>query len=114
MNIVLRTATSGDTAAIEHLFIEMLQLIYQTEKIDGYESDYLHRFFTDSEDRIIVAECDNTVIGYISVELKREVIPIAHFFTRKKHAQACFFYEICRRRMNLFRDERKMVLLTVE
>ena len=78
MNIVLRTATSGDKTTIENLFIEMLQSIYQTEKVDGYDSDYLNRFFADREDRIIVAELDNTVVGYISVEVKREELQYAY------------------------------------
>ncbi len=78
MDIVFRTATLSDKTAIENLFMEMLRSIYQTEKVNGYESDYLYRFFADSEDRIIVAEFDDTVIGYISVELKREDVPFAY------------------------------------
>ncbi len=78
MDIVFRTATLSDKTAIENLFMEMLRSIYQTEKVNGYESDYLYRFFADSEDRIIVAEFDNTVIGYISIELKREDVPFAY------------------------------------
>ncbi len=78
MDIVFRTATLSDKTAIENLFVEMLRSIYQTEKVNGYESDYLYRFFADSEDRIIVAEFDDTVIGYISVELKREDLPFAY------------------------------------
>ena len=78
MDIVFRTATLSDKTAIENLFMEMLRSIYQMEKVNGYESDYLYRFFADSEDRIIVAEFDNTVIGYISIELKREDVPFAY------------------------------------
>ncbi len=59
MDIVFRTATLSDKTAIENLFMEMLRSIYQTEKVNGYECDYLYRFFADSEDRIIVAEFDD-------------------------------------------------------
>ena len=78
MDIVFRTATLRDKTAIEDLFIEMLRSIYQKEIVVGYESDYLNRFFIDSEDRVIIAELSNTVIGYISVELKRENVPFAY------------------------------------
>ncbi len=78
MDIVFRTATLRDKTAIENLFIEMLRSIYQKEIVVGYESDYLNRFFNDSEDRVIIAELNNTVIGYISVELKRENVPFAY------------------------------------
>lgn len=56
----------------------MLQSIYRTEKVEGYDSDYLCRFFADSEDSIIVAEQDNIVVGYISIEVKREKLPYAY------------------------------------
>ncbi len=78
MDIVFRTATWGDKEAIENLFIEMLQSIYQTEKVDGYESDYLDRFFADSEDLIIVAELNNAVVGYISIVVNREELQYAY------------------------------------
>ena len=88
MDIVFRTATLRDKTAIENLFIEMLRSIYQKEIVVGYESDYLNRFFIDSEDRVIIAELNNTVIGYISVELKRENVPFAYlddFCVQKKY-----------------------------
>ena len=77
MGILFRTATFHDKTAIENLFMEMLKSIYQTEMIKGYEADYLNRFFANSGDRIIVAELEHTVIGYISVELKHENVPFA-------------------------------------
>lgn len=78
MDIIFRTATIHDKTAIENLFIEMLKSIYQTETVKGYEADYLNKFFADSGDRIIVAELENTVIGYISVELKHEEVSFAY------------------------------------
>ena len=78
MDVILRTATFNDKTAIENLFMEMLKSIYQTETVKGYEADYLNRFFADSEDRIIVAELEHIIIGYISIELKREDVPFAY------------------------------------
>ena len=78
MDIIFRTATFNDKTSIENLFMEMLKSIYQTETVKGYEADYLNRFFANSGDRIIVAELDRTVIGYISVELKHEDVPFAY------------------------------------
>ena len=72
MDIVFRKATSDDKEAIEGLFVEMLQSICQKEEIEGYEKGYLDRFFLDLEDRIVVAVLDHTVIGYISIEVKRQ------------------------------------------
>ena len=91
MDIVFRTATLCDKTAIENLFIEMLRSIYQKEIVVGYESDYLNRFFIDSEDRVIIAELNNTVIGYISVELKRENVPFAYLddFCVQKEYRSC-------------------------
>ena len=78
MGILFRTATFYDKTVIENLFMEMLKSIYQTETVKGYEADYLNRFFANSGDRIIVAELEHTVIGYISVELKHENVPFAY------------------------------------
>ena len=78
MSIIFRTATFHDKTAIENLFLEMLKSIYPTETVKGYEADYLNRFFANSGDQIIVAELEHTVIGYISVELKRENVPFAY------------------------------------
>ena len=72
MDIVFRKASVGDKATIENLFIEMLQSVYHTEKVDGYEKDYLYRFFDVSDDCIIVAELNNAVIGYISIVVNLE------------------------------------------
>lgn len=72
MEIVLRKANVGDKAVIEDLFIEMLGSIYNTEVVEGYEGDYLSRFFDVSDDCIIVAEFKKAVIGYISIIVNRE------------------------------------------
>ena len=73
MDYVLRKAKPTDTSEIEELFIEMMKTIYHTDKAEGYESGYLDRFFSDKEDRIYVAEHENNVIAFLSVEVHRDV-----------------------------------------
>ena len=71
MNFTLREAHNGDKNRIEELFIAMLKSIY-TDVQNGYETGYLDKFFDGGDDRIYIAECDNTVIGYIAVEVHNE------------------------------------------
>ena len=52
----------------------MLQTIYHTEEVDGYEPGYLDRYWSNSEDRILVAE-DGDVIAFLSIEVHREETP---------------------------------------
>ena len=56
-----------------------LYTTYHTEDIDGYENDYLCRFFEVSDDCIIVAELNNEVIGYISIVANPEGEKYAYF-----------------------------------
>ena len=53
--IEYRKAVENDRASIEALFIEMLQTIYHTDDVEGYEEGYLNRYFSDHEDEVIVA-----------------------------------------------------------
>ncbi len=66
-----RKAISDDEQRIRELFIEMLQTIYHTEEVEGYESGYLDRYWTNGEDVLFVAE-DNEVVAYLAVEVHRE------------------------------------------
>ena len=43
--IEYRKAVENDRASIEALFIEMLQTIYHTDDVEGYEEGYLNRYF---------------------------------------------------------------------
>ena len=71
--MIFRQATLSDKSAIEELFMDMLRAIdVRFDYIYENEEDYLLRFFGPSEDVIIVAENKGEVIGYISVEVKRE------------------------------------------
>ncbi len=71
VSFTLRKAHTDDKKHIEELFIAMLESIY-TEAQNGYETGYLDKFFTGGDDWICVAECNNTIIGYIAVEVHNE------------------------------------------
>ena len=72
MDYVLRKAKSDDTIRIEELFVEMLKAIYHTDDVEGYEPGYLDKFFSDKEDWICVAEYENDVIAFLSIEVHRD------------------------------------------
>ncbi|MBR4473080.1 MAG: GNAT family N-acetyltransferase [Oscillospiraceae bacterium] len=71
MGLVVRLAVPEDEERIRELFIEMLQTIYHTENVQGYENGYLDRFWSDNEDRIYVA-ADSSIEAFLSVEVYRE------------------------------------------
>ena len=72
MDYVLRKAKPDDTIRIEELFVEMLKTIYHTDDVEGYEPGYLDKFFSDKEDWICVAEYENDVIAFLSIEVHRD------------------------------------------
>ena len=72
MDYVLRKAKSTDTIRIEELFVEMLKAIYHTDDAEGYETGYLDKFFLDKEDWICVAEYENDVVAFLSIEVHRD------------------------------------------
>ena len=72
MDYILRKAKSADTTRIEELFLEMLRAIYHTDDVEGYETGYLDKFFLDKEDWICVAEYENDVIAFLSIEVHRD------------------------------------------
>ncbi|SEL31397.1 Ribosomal protein S18 acetylase RimI [Butyrivibrio sp. ob235] len=67
----IRIAIPKDEQKIRELFIEMLQTIYHTEDVEGYESGFLDRYWINGEDRILVAE-DEAVVAYLSIEVHHE------------------------------------------
>ena len=72
MDYVLRKAISADTIRIEELFVEMLKAIYHTNDVEGYEAGYLDKFFLNQEDWICVAEYENDVVAFLSIEVHRD------------------------------------------
>ena len=67
----IRKAIPEDEQRIRELFIEMLQTIYHTEDVEGYEFGCLDRYWTNCEERILVAE-DGSVVAYLSIEVHHE------------------------------------------
>lgn len=72
MDCVLRKAKSTDAVRIEELFAQMLKAIYHTDDVEGYETGYLNKFFLDKEDFICVAEYENEVVAFLSIEVYRD------------------------------------------
>lgn len=71
MDCSIRIAVPEDERKIRELFIEMLQTIYHTEDVQGYEPGCLDRYWVSGEERIFVAE-DEDVVAYLSVEVHHE------------------------------------------
>ena len=71
MEYKIRRAIPSDERKIRELFIEMLQTIYHTQDVQGYEPGFLDRYWAYGEDTVYVAE-DNDVVAYLSVEVHRE------------------------------------------
>ena len=71
MNYSIRIVVPEDERKIRELFIEMLQTIYHTEDVQGYEPGCLDRYWVSGEERIFVAE-DEDVVAYLSVEVHHE------------------------------------------
>jgi len=71
VNYSIRIAVPEDERKIRELFIEMLQTIYHTEDVQGYEPGCLDRYWVSGEERIFVAE-DEDVVAYLSVEVHHE------------------------------------------
>ena len=69
MECILRKATLTDAGRIEELFVEMLKAIYHTDNVESYETGYLDKFFLDKEHRICVAEYENDVVAFLSIEV---------------------------------------------
>ena len=69
MEYILRKAKSSDTIRIEELFVEMLKAIYHKDDAEGYEVGYLEKFFSDKGDWICVAEHENDVVAFLSIEV---------------------------------------------
>ena len=72
MKYTIRKAEKSDEKRICDLFIEMLKTIYNTEDVKGYEDGDLNHYFEENENVIFVAESENAVIGFLSVEVHRD------------------------------------------
>ena len=77
MEYKIRTAVPADERKIRELFLEMLRTIYHTDDVKGYGDEALDRFWSESQDRIYVAE-DVQVIAFLSVEVHHD--PVDHIY----------------------------------
>ena len=72
MDYIFRKATPADAAKIEKLFSEMRKTIYGSDDAEGYEIGYLDKFFSGREDWICVAEQEQDVVAFLSMESYRD------------------------------------------
>jgi len=77
MKYKIRTAVPTDEGKIRELFLEMLRTIYHTDDVKGYGDGDLDRFWSESPDRIYVAE-DGQVVAFLSVEIHHD--PVDHIY----------------------------------
>ena len=72
MEFIYRKAEKTDSGRIAELFEEMLRTIYHTDDVKGYEDGYLDKFFSGGGDLIYVAELENKVVAFLSVEVYKD------------------------------------------
>ena len=77
MEYKIRTAVPADEEKIRELFLEMLRTIYHTDDVKGYGDGDLDRFWSESRDRIYVAEAGQ-VVAFLSVEVHHD--PVDHVY----------------------------------
>ncbi|MBR4461471.1 MAG: GNAT family N-acetyltransferase [Erysipelotrichaceae bacterium] len=68
----IRTAILSDEKRIYELYREMLRAVHPAEKTEGFVKIDLERFRNDSENRIYVAEEDDEIVAFLSVEVHHE------------------------------------------
>ncbi len=72
MNYTYKKAKKKDAGIINQLFIEMMQTVRGTDKVNGYPDGYLDKFFDDRDEWISVAVYDGEVIAFLSIEVHHE------------------------------------------
>lgn len=72
MSWTFRKAEKSDFNRINELFIEMLQTIYDTDQVNGYEAEHLDRFFDGRDEWISIASEDGIIIAFLSIEVHHE------------------------------------------
>ena len=72
MKYKIRTAVPTDEGKIRELFLEMLRTIYHTDDVKGHGDGDLDRFWSESPNRIYVAEDHDEVIAFLSIEVHHE------------------------------------------
>ena len=82
MKYLIREAIDKDIKKINEIFIEMnnyinkIRISNNLESIDefknGYPSNFLEEYLKDKNKKILVVDFNNTVIGYLSLEIYKD------------------------------------------
>ena len=72
MNCSFRRAEKKDFSRINELFEEMLETIYQTDKVAGYPEGALDRFFAGKDEWISIATDKGQIVAFLSIEVHHE------------------------------------------
>ncbi len=72
MSWTLGKAEKKDSDRINELFIEMLQTIYHTDQVNGYEEGDLDRFFDGRDEWVSIAIDEDKIIAFLSIEVHHE------------------------------------------
>lgn len=72
MSWTLGKAEKKDSDRINELFIEMLQTIYHTDRVNGYGEGDLDRFFDNRDEWISIAIDEEEIIAFLSIEVHHE------------------------------------------
>ena len=62
MEYKIRRAVPADEQRIRELFIEMLNAIYHTQDVKGYETGYLDKYWTQGLDKRAIQDSINAAI----------------------------------------------------
>ncbi len=72
MSWIFEKAEKKDSDRINELFMEMLETIYHTDQVNGYEDGALDRFFDGRDEWICVAVDEGKIIAFLSIEVHHE------------------------------------------
>ena len=72
MDFTIRKAEKCDADDISKLFVEMLCTIHGTTDEQGYDKGYLDKYFLGTGDLIFIAESEDRIIGFLSVEVHND------------------------------------------
>lgn len=78
VNYTFGKAEKDDFHRINELFVEMLQTIYQTDRVTGYCDGALDRFFDGRDEWISIAMDADQIIAFLSIEVHHEEKPFLY------------------------------------
>jgi len=72
MSITYSKAEKSDFSRINELFVEMLQTIYNTDDVNGYNEGDLDRFFDNRDEWACLASDEGRIVAFLSIEVHHE------------------------------------------